>query len=409
MLSRLSRVLSGVVLLWAVPSLASAFSAEEFLSAIGQDSVVEELESSIAMAQGNSSRKKSLSSLKKRLSEEKRRVDGMLREVKPLALKAQNRNNVDIQDGRGRTLLMYAASFGNSRAIDILLEERADLGVADRNGRTALVYDREEGAGLLAARLAVAVDSAICRRDAETVKTYCKAGLSADTCLPGGVLVGRLLEANMCSPAAELLRGANLKNEVMQDGTLLSELMVNCDDAEVLQRGAELFGKGLWQTSPGGTDSLLHILSRGNLRAVQLYVHHHGADKRLCTLAVRHSTPEVITWVLQQAGTVSGTDEWGCFPLFEAARRGNPAVYEAVLAAGGDADARNEAGETVLMHAALSGSVELVNTVLQKMNADLVGVSDVSGHTALDYACMSGNAMVESVLKTRGVSHGNKQ
>lgn len=409
MLSRFSWVLSGVALLWASPVPAAAFSAEDFLSAIARDSVVEELENSISLVQGGFGNKKSLSSLRRRLSEEKRRVDGMLSALKPLALKAQNRKNVNVQDGKGRTLLMHAARLGNGGAIDLLLEGNADVGIEDRDGRTALEYDREEGAGLLASRLAAVVDAAIYRNDASTVKMYCDAGLAADTLLPGGPLAGRLLEANLCPLAAELLRGANIKNEPMRDGTLLTELMVRCNNAEVLQRGAEIFGKELWETSPGGMDSLLYILSRGNLQAVQYYVHHHGATPHLCTLAVRHSSPEVISWVLQKAGIAEKSGFSGSFPLFEAARRGNTAVYAAVSAVGGDCSARNENGETVLMHAALSGSVELVNAVLQHMSAELVGVSDAAGRTALDYARMSGNAMVESVLVTRGVQPGNKQ
>ncbi len=409
MLKRFCRGFVSAVLVWLAPVPVSAFSAEDFLAAIEQDPAVAELESAIALAQGNTERKKSLSSLKKRLSAEKHRVQNRLREVKPLALKARQRQDVNVQDGNGRTLLMHAARFSNGNAIDMLLRENAALDSVDKKGCTALDYDRTEGNGVLAVRVVAALELAIESGHTENIRRYCQSGIAADTMLPDGPLPGCLLRAGQHLLAAEMLRGKTPENEAMSDGTLLSELIVLSGNPDLLNAGAAAFGRELWAFSPGGTDTLLHILRTGNLKAVQLYAHHCGVSAELCSLAVRHSSPEVVTWVLQQAQAAAKADAEGDLPLFAAARRGNPAVYEAVLAAGGDVNAGNESGETLLMHAALSGSPEMINAVLQTINADLAGACDASGRTALDYARMSGNPAAESVLSSRGIRPGNQQ
>ncbi len=408
MTGRIGIMLWSVALFWTTPATA-AFSANNFLSAIERSGTVAELERAEAMAKNDPEQKKTLRSLRQRLSREKRRVDGMIREVKPLALKAQNRSNVNLQDASGCTLLMHAARFSNAKAIDILLQENADLLLKDKKGHTALYYDKNTGSGILAERLAETIDAAIDQTDFDKVSQYCKAGLPADTPLQDGPLVGKLLQKEQFSLVLELLSCDTLENFPMKDGTLLSELMVQCGNPDILKRGAKLFGKELWHHSVGRKDSLLSILRSGNLQAVQLYVHHLGSDNNLSALAVRHSTPEVVTWILKNEAAANKADTWGSFPLFEAARRGNPAVYEAVLAAGGDVNMRNNAGETLLMHAALSGNTNIVQAVLQKMNAELLNSKDNAGRTALDYARMSGNAMVESLLRTSGIQEGNKQ
>ena len=404
MLRRLCGVLIGVACLWAAAVPVSAFSADDFIEKLSQDTVLAELESSLALSRGIPSRKKAVPGLQKRIKEEKQRVDKLVKAIRPLALKAQHKQDVNVRDSKGRTLLMLAAEADNGPAIDYLLSEEPDLNAVDQSGRNALDYDESRGGGLLITRLLSALEVAFQAKDYDKVRRYCKAGIAPDSMLPGGPLVGRLLMEEQCELAIELCRGKKIENEAMLDGTLVSELIVGCGNEKMLQIGAEMLGKELWRSSPGGTDALLFILRRGNLRAVQFYAHHFGFGNNLCMLAVRHSTPEVVAWVLKQAEGVGKADSWGSLPLFEAARRGDLPVYQAVLAAGADVAARNDKGETLLMHAALGGNVHLVNAVLDKLPQELLDVTDAAGRTAADYARMSGVAMVESLLATRGLS-----
>lgn len=403
MSGRICGVLISAAYLWAAAVPVSAFSADEFLEALKQDSVLSELESALVLARSNPARKKSVSSLERRIKEEKKRVDKMVNNMRPLALKVQQKQDVDFRDGKGRTLLMLAAGAANGPAIDYLLGEDANLEIADKNGRKALDYDEAKGGGLLTTRLLSALDIAFQAKDDAKVRRYCKSGIAPDSMLAGGPLVGRLLLEGQYELAVELCRGKKIENEAMLDGTLVSELIVGCGNDEMLQLGVEMLGKELWRCSSGGADALLLILRRGNLRAVQFYAHHFGFGNNLCMLAVRHSTPEVVAWVLKQAEGAGKADSWGSLPLFEAARRGDIPVYEAVLAAGADVAARNEKGETLLMHAALGGNVHLVNAVLDKLPQELLQATDAAGRNAADYARMSGVATVESLLATRGL------
>lgn len=395
-------------LLWSAAVPLSAFSADEFLETLKQDSEITELENSLALAQGNPERKKALSGLQKRLKEEKRRVDKVVKSLRPLAMKAQQRQDVNVCDEKGRTLLMEAARIGCGEAIDYLLGENPELGKVDKFGRSALDDDEDEGCGLLAVRLSMALDLAFQAGDFAKVHQYCKVGLPPDTMLPGGPLVGKLLQAGQTGMAVEVCRGKKMENEAMDDGTLISELIISSGNADMIRIGAEALGRELWSRAPGGSDSLFLILRRGDLRAVQFYAHHFGFGNNLSTLAVRHSSPEVVAWVLKQADDAGKVDSWGSLPLFEAARRGDIPVYDAVLAAGADVAARNEKGETLLMHAALGGNVHLVNAVLDKLPQELLHATDAAGRNAADYARMSGIAMVESLLATRGLRPQSK-
>lgn len=403
MSERLCGVLIGAACLWAAVVPVAAFSADEFLEKLEQDSVLSELESSLALARDIPERKKNVSSLQKRIKEEKQRVDKLVRNMRPLALKVQQRQDVDVRDGNGCTLLMLAAGAGHGAAIDYLLEEDANLEIVDKHGRNALYYDESKGGGLLTARLISALDAALQAKDYAKVRRYCKVGLAPDSMLVGGPLVGMLLQQGQIELAVELCRGKKVENEAMADGTLISELIVGCGNEQMFQLGAEMLGKELWSSSSGGVDALLLVLRRGDLRAVQFYAHHFGFGNNLCMLAVRHSTPEVVAWVLKQSEGAGKADSWGSLPLFEAARRGDIPVYEAVLSAGADVAARNEKGETLLMHAALGGNVHLVNAVLDKMPQELLQARDAAGRNAADYARMSGVAMLESLLATRGL------
>lgn len=390
-------------LLLSATGPVSAFSANEFLEIFETSSGISNIESSLVLAQSDPERKKSVSGLQRRLKEEKRRVEKIVKSLRPLALKVQQRQDVNICDGKGRTLLMEAARIGCGEAIDYLLGENAELGLVDKSGRTALSYDETEGSGLLAVRLCAELDLAFSAEDFTKIQKYCKFGIAPDIMLSGGPLVGKLLQAGKLDMAVDVCRGKKMKNEEMHDGTLISELIIASGNADMIRIGAAALGRELWKSSPGGADALLLILRRGDLAAVQFYAHHFGFGNNLSTLVVRYSSPEVVTWVLKQSGAVGKVDSWGSYPLFEAARRGDIPVYDAVLAAGADVAARNEKGETLLMHAALGGNVQLVNAVLEKLPPELQTATDNAGRTAADYARMSGVAMVESLLATRGL------
>jgi ankyrin repeat protein len=50
---------------------------------------------------------------------------------------------VNVQDAKGQTALMIAASFGNGDTMDALLEKGADLALTTKDGRTAYQIAQE--------------------------------------------------------------------------------------------------------------------------------------------------------------------------------------------------------------------------------------------------------------------------
>jgi ankyrin repeat protein len=72
------------------------------------------------------------------------------------ALLAHGCGDIDAQVGdHGRTALWGACTYGHTAAARVLLEAGADVGVAERNGRTPLEQARREGAGACVALLEV--------------------------------------------------------------------------------------------------------------------------------------------------------------------------------------------------------------------------------------------------------------
>ena len=86
--------------------------------------------------------------------------------------------------------------------------------------------------------------------------------------------------------------------------------------------------------------------------------------------------------------------------LWDAARTGNIKVVRLHLAAGGDANARDEGGWVPLHGASGSGHREIVELLLA--NGSKVNATAFSGKTALDYASRAGHNKTADLLRHHG-------
>ena len=62
--------------------------------------------------------------------------------------------DVNIRNRSGATALAYAATFGQTQAVELLLAAGADKSIQDVNGKTAHAHAKEKGFNELAALLA---------------------------------------------------------------------------------------------------------------------------------------------------------------------------------------------------------------------------------------------------------------
>lgn len=400
MLGYLCRVVCASVVLLLVPTARAAFSADTFMGFINENSTLRDLETALELT----SDKKEQREISKQIREEKRKLDKASREVRTLAQKAE-REGINVQDKSGRTLLMMATQLPSPEAVDYVMLQNPDLTLRDKSGRTALEMDADGGNGALSIQLTALLQDSVRVKDFAKVRECCKAGVSPNEALAEGPLAGVLLQQGQEDLFVEIFRGKHFKDAPMADGTMLSQLILLSSKPDVIKIGGEAMGKGLFADRNGDNTTVMLLMVKGNLEGVKMYAHQVGLQRDDVKLAVRHSTPEVVGWVLSQDIARNMGD---ALPHLEAARRGNQAVMDAVIGADVDLAAANGRGETVLMHAALSGNAELVGMLMQKVSAEVLQAKDSEGRTAIYYARLVKNKAVEQKLTAGGLKASDK-
>ena len=127
-------------------------------------------------------------------------------------------------------------------------------------------------------------------------------------------------------------------------------------------------------TEPDGTSALHWAADLGDVRTVDL--------------------------LLKAGATLKSTNRYGATPFGLATSKGHAAVIERFLQAGEDANAVVN-GESVLMQAARSGSVDAVKALLAK-GAQVNVAEPVHGQTALMWAAAAGHSAVVKTLAEAG-------
>lgn len=401
MLERICRWLWVCAMMLVLPTEVSAFSSKDFLDAVTDESSIQSLKMQLESTTDSKTKRE----INKQIKEEERKLTRSLRDLRALAAKAQ-REGIDAQDGKGRTLLMLATQLPSTAGVDYLLQNNADATIRDKDGNTALRWDDRGGNGELTSRITAAAQDAATAGDYDALVKYCKMGISPDIMLVDGPLAGVLLKGGKVDAFLSVFRGrVGFRDAPMSDGMMVSELILQSGNDEVIKVGAEMLGKEIWEEGNSGVSPLFYLMSRGHLGGVKIYCHQMGVDSAVQQMAVRYSTPEVVSWVLAQSSKDTSSSR---LPLLEAARRGNMAVYEAVLAAAPNAATVNANGETVLMHAALSGNAELVKAVLQKCSPEQIKATDNAGRSAVYYARLAVSPAVEQLLTGAGVTASDK-
>lgn len=306
--------------------------------------------------------------------------------------RVQREKNINARSEGGLTLLMAACASGNLAVTEMVLAENPALDLKDNEGRTALQHEREGGGSILRTRLTPQWQAAVDKGDKEKVRYLLDCGVSPSESVLGNPPLGLAIEREDKELFDMLAEHGPVVTVAMSDGRTLLELALDKRNADavgyILSYGASA------EDALSNGDSLPHrLLAMGDVACVAAYLKTDPPTEMadgttFPCMAVRFSTPDVVKEVLENCPRSDAEDACGNTPLLEAARRGDPAVWDAVLTALPNAARTNKRKETVLMHAALGGNAELVQKAAALLTAEECRAADAKGQTAADYAAL---------------------
>lgn len=329
----------------------------------------------------------------------------LLRQVAACLEAVGQKNNINAPAKGGVTLLMAVAAMGVDEATRMVLAEKPALNAKDAAGHTSLQYESQRGGTLLARTLAAQWVQAVEAGDVEAVRYLMECGVSAAASVQGNPPLGLAMLRGQQELFDELCCGTPVVTDMMHDGRTLTEIAVRTGNAAAL---SFLLSNGAAASEPmRDGDSLLHyVLSHGDAACAEIFIRAGKISNRaedlhttVACMAARVASPAVLKKVLPLLPGAAEEDAYGNTPLAEAARRGSIEAFDAVQEVLPDCPYANRGGETVLMHAALSGNTALVKKLLETLPPTLVQGKDAKGRSAADYARMLPNNPVLPLLE----------
>jgi ankyrin repeat protein len=284
-----------------------------------------------------------------------------------------SRDNVNTRDSRGSTLLMYAAAYGSSGALKLLLERGADVNARNQFDATALVWGANDPAKA----------SLLIGKGAD-VNARTKAGRTP------------LMVASTCYNCLETIRlliakGADVNAKDANGVNALHEAAFANDD-EVIRF---LLDKGANAGSADGMGMTPLMISAYNCNA--------GAMRALLAKGAD----------VNAANTFSGEVKFGKIqiihltPLMFAAPYCGAELMNTLLRAGARVNEKESRNMTPLMLAVASEHQDPeVTRLLLKAGAD-ANVKSSMGETALDWALKFGGRANVETLKAAGAQNGD--
>ena len=279
-------------------------------------------------------------------------------------LSAEGEVVIEARGLHGRTPLMCAAGGGQLASVALLLQAGASVEAVDDSGSTALFFPPPNDDPTLAALLLAS---------GARLDHLNKAGHSA---LWGAAIVGHAALVKLF-----IERGIDLTGEDGRQGLVAAVEQGHLETADALvEAGVEVDAPRV--PASGGKDaSLLYRMAETGKAAAVIFLLDHGAKV--------DTAPPCCA---------------GATPLLAAARRGHVAVLNALLAAGADIEATDDAGWTPLLEAARSGHEQAVQTLLEA-GVDAEGRGhEATENTPLLWAAMEGHPGVARRLLEHGVS-----
>lgn len=311
-------------------------------------------------------------------------------------------------DAKKRTLIMLVAALGYDPATELVLQDNPPMGTPDAGGKVAYDYEREAGGMAVEKYLRQRWEKAMVQLSMEEIVDLIESGAGPEwiTGDPGMYPLSTAALNERDDLVMLLMAYQARANISTLDVKSPLEVAVEAGHPEVFR--SLLSAEVDLQTRMSDKMTFMdHLLRPGKEELLAVVCSSVSSPKSgaapLC-LAVRLGSPHAVQLCAEVCKEqMNNEDAMGNMPLLEAARRGNVEIFRMLISAGASMEERNSLGETVLMHAALSGSPEMLATVLQNLPRRLCMAEDKKKRNALFYARLAKDEEAQKTLKSAGL------
>jgi ankyrin repeat protein len=291
----------------------------------------------------------------------------------------------------GQTPLHYAAQNEHEAVVKVLLEKRADINTASKDGWTPLYMASKEG-------------------HIEVVKLLLEKGADINTATNNGWTPLFIASQNGHAEVVKLLleKGVNIYT-ASKDGWTPLYLASQNGHAEVvkllLEKGADI------NTADNDMWTPLSIASEnGHVEVVKLLLE-KGADVNTANIygwtplhiASQNGHVEVVKLLLEKGANINTANNDGWTPLHKASEHGHVEVVKLLLEKGADVNTANINMWTLLYIASRNGHVEVVKLLLEK-GVDIDKANKYGWAPPLCIASENGHVEVIKLLLEKGAN-----
>ena len=254
----------------------------------------------------------------------------------------ENGANINLQDSKGVTALMYASLKGHIGVVQLLIAKNPEVNLRDSQGLSALMYASEKGYTSIA-KLLIAKNAKVNAQD-----NYNASPLTL-ACEKGHTAVAQLL----------------------------------------IESGAKINKESLISAVDSRNISLIKLLIEND-------VERNNNDERPLMLASIRGDTAIVQLLIDNGANVNAQDTNDMTPLMYASNYGQTAVAEILITEGADVNAQTTTGMTPLMYASSSGQTDVVQLFIKKNIG--IHIKDRYGKNALMYASKNGHTAVVQLL-----------
>lgn len=304
-------------------------------------------------------------------------------------------DNVNTVDKNGMTALMYAARAGKKITADILIKQKAEVRAVDKEGRAAIMYAAENGAADILNMLLDAGESTGVRDNkGRNVMMYAAKG--------GKMSTVKALEERGIDPVAQDFEGGSVLSYAVQGGNkdIVKLLLDNNANPNVADKNG--YQPMTWALKIGDKEIFDMVVS---LETAMMQTKTRDNGKTLGMYAMEGKNTDLISWATEELISLYNKKDISGQSFFMLlAKDGRPDVVRFAVRDGGNVNATDAQGKTVLMYAAESEAAINLITILPHINEEFYSDErDNDGRSALMYAV--GGEFNQSIKQQRLLQH----